>query len=233
MSRESYWLAPHVVACRTVGGLIFLDLEHDRYLGLSGMQAADLPTLIRNWPDTYRPDPIQAPEPTVIDRLIAKHLLVTNPDDARRSFVLKPVPPPYDSGSEAPSPRVSVSHIRAFAWACYTAQRQLRTRSLHSIVCDFSALKHSAPMQNHTPDFALALERVFRRLRPLAFVAYDRCLFHALALLLFLSRFEIYATWVIGVRTNPWAAHSWVQYDQLLLEATPEEVYAYMPIMAV
>ena len=45
--------------------------------------------------------------------------------------------------------------------------------------------------------------------------------------------YDVYPTWVIGVRTKPWAAHSWVQQGTLLLDANPEQVCDYSPILAI
>jgi len=74
---------------------------------------------------------------------------------------------------------------------------------------------------------------VFRRLRPLLFAAEGRCLLHALTLIRFLSKYEFYPEWAIGVTTQPWGAHSWVQWGNYLLDTNPEKVCAYTPILVV
>jgi hypothetical protein len=73
----------------------------------------------------------------------------------------------------------------------------------------------------------------FQRLRPYWFAAQDQCLFHALALRHFLRAYGIAVSWVIGVRTLPWGAHSWLQTNNCLIDATPEEVREYVPILCV
>jgi hypothetical protein len=65
------------------------------------------------------------------------------------------------------------------------------------------------------------------------FAAEGRCLLHALTLVKFLNRCDFYPDWVIGVTTQPWAAHSWVQWGSFLLDTTPENVCHYTPIMVV
>lgn len=40
------------------------------------------------------------------------------------------------------------------------------------------------------------------------------------------------STLVIGVRAEPFAAHSWVQVDQVVLNDTAEEVRRFTPILA-
>lgn len=73
----------------------------------------------------------------------------------------------------------------------------------------------------------------FERLRPFAFTARDRCLRDSLALMGFLSPLGLNAHWVIGVRTRPFGAHSWVQYGDLVLNDHHEHVRAYQPILIV
>jgi hypothetical protein len=48
-----------------------------------------------------------------------------------------------------------------------------------------------------------------------------------------MARHALFPTWVIGVRARPWGAHAWVQQDKLLLDANPEQVCEYTPILTV
>jgi hypothetical protein len=73
----------------------------------------------------------------------------------------------------------------------------------------------------------------FERLRPLAFSARDRCLHDSLALVLFLFAEGLSARWVIGVKTNPFGAHSWVQSGRTVLNDQHEYVRAFRPILVV
>ena len=73
----------------------------------------------------------------------------------------------------------------------------------------------------------------FRQLRLYSLTTLDQCLFHALALCRFLSPFGVFPSWVIGVRTHPWGAHSWVQCGDLVLDDTPEHVLEYTPLLIV
>jgi hypothetical protein len=74
---------------------------------------------------------------------------------------------------------------------------------------------------------------LFRQLRPFVFAAEGRCLLHALTLVNFLASYGLYPDWVIGVATQPWDAHSWVQWGNCLLDSNPEKVCKYTPIMVV
>jgi hypothetical protein len=77
------------------------------------------------------------------------------------------------------------------------------------------------------------LTNAFARVRPWVFTADGHCLVHALTLVLFLSHYGIYAEWVLGVRTRPWGAHSWVQVGSAILDSTPEKVWDFEPILAI
>ena len=70
----------------------------------------------------------------------------------------------------------------------------------------------------------------YLRLRPLLFSARDRCLHDSLTLVTFLAAEGILARWVIGVRVRPFAAHSWVQHEGLVLNDQHERVRGYRPI---
>ena len=84
-------------------------------------------------------------------------------------------------------------------------------------------------------DAALAadLVAIFRRLRSFTFSSHRRCLFHALVLVNFLSRYGVYPYFVMGVKVDPWAAHSWVQSGEYVLDGTPEQVRFFTPILVV
>ncbi|WP_431257592.1 lasso peptide biosynthesis B2 protein [Roseateles chitinivorans] len=73
----------------------------------------------------------------------------------------------------------------------------------------------------------------FERLRPLAFSARDRCLHDSLSLVFFLFAEGLSARWVIGVKTNPFGAHSWVQSGRIVLNDQHEYVRAFRPILVV
>ncbi|WP_431286735.1 lasso peptide biosynthesis B2 protein [Roseateles chitinivorans] len=73
----------------------------------------------------------------------------------------------------------------------------------------------------------------FDRLRPLAFSARDRCLHDSLSLVFFLLAQGLSARWVIGVKTNPFGAHSWVQSGRTVLNDQHEYVRAFRPILVV
>jgi hypothetical protein len=73
----------------------------------------------------------------------------------------------------------------------------------------------------------------FIRFRVFAFSSRNECLFDSLALLEFLARYDIHPDWIFGVQTRPFAAHCWVQSDDVVFNDTVENVSVYTPIMVV
>ena len=73
----------------------------------------------------------------------------------------------------------------------------------------------------------------YTRLRPFALTTYDRCLNDSLALIHFLATQGHFPRWVIGVRVQPFGAHSWVQSGDVVLNDLPENVRHYRPILVV
>ena len=76
------------------------------------------------------------------------------------------------------------------------------------------------------------LTMTFLQYRPL-FPRDYLCLFDSLALVRFLSRYDLYPDWVFGVRDDPFSAHCWVQAGAIVLNDHLDNVIGYAPIMTV
>jgi hypothetical protein len=73
----------------------------------------------------------------------------------------------------------------------------------------------------------------YDRLRPLVLTKHDRCVHDSLTLLGFLASEGLFPHWVIGVKTGPFGAHSWVQSGATVLNDLHENVRRYRPILVV
>ncbi len=238
---KEYWMPPHTRACVTATGAILLDLKRNRYFGLGYREARSLSTLASNW--------------SVASTTCGCVLEPMLPDDAARladalikAGFLTPVAPTepgprftsLDSSGTltsvgyelATAAHLHLRHLVDFLRACIWAKRAVDSRLLYSIACEVAEGKANATHEVEL-EHTIELVCVFRRLRPYAFAAKDQCLFHALALLKFLSHYNIYPTWVIAVRPTPWAAHSWLQLGSHVLDCNPEEISGYTPILAI
>lgn len=152
-------------------------------------------------------------------------------------------------------PGIRSLDVLRFMHAAVQAQWWLRKHSLERIATCIAARRASAsaelasasdigPRRAHADsggDSASAAEATrlklaalkFAMLRPFAFTARDQCLRDSLALMAYLAPLGLRAHWIIGVRTRPFGAHSWVQSGDLVLNDHHEHVLAYQPILIV
>ncbi|WP_066921591.1 lasso peptide biosynthesis B2 protein [Steroidobacter denitrificans] len=238
----TYWLPAHVYTCHVPGGTVFLDLRRNRYLGVGEAETQTLQRHVANWQDATldleRDSFNESTARHILDALVESALLQTESECSRIFSSTSTGLQEARHGLE--TVRASHRSIRApdlwrFLRSCLWAHCILRTSSLYDAahaIEDFrqtggSILSPADPAQTYR------CVQIFRRLRPYVFAAQDRCLFQALALVRFLQYYQTPATWIIGVRVRPWAAHSWVQQDELILDGTPESVREYIPILAV
>lgn len=240
-SARQYWMPPHVRACPTVTGAVVLDLKRNRYFGLGIHETRALFALELDWSKAnlhatslLEPMPLDAAM-RIAEDLVEAGLLCR---DAPTDGVLTPSAIDLSGTLTSVGHQINraviirLGHIIHFLRACTWAKHAVRSRTLYSVACQVSSNK-SQCREGFDIERAIELACIFRRLRPFTFTAKDQCLFHALALVKFLSCYQVFPTWVIGVRARPWAAHSWVQEGSLLLDSNPEHVCEYTPILTV
>ncbi|WP_116808679.1 lasso peptide biosynthesis B2 protein [Steroidobacter cummioxidans] len=243
-TEKAYWLPSHVRACSTATGTVILDLRRNRYFGVGRKETIALRALAGNWqslaaaPASFASDAEPLPFQDAVkiaDQLVQAGLLSNStpepaaftPTQVDLDSVLTSVGHEIDRKSS-----IRWRHLTSFLRACTWARHSVRSRTLFLTAEDVGRQKNVAGASFNN-ERAIELVGIFRRLRPHTFAARDQCLFHALALVRFLAYYDVYPTWVIGVRTKPWAAHSWVQQGTLLLDANPEQVCEYTPILAI
>jgi Transglutaminase-like superfamily len=237
---QQYWIPPHVRVCPLLASTVLLDLKRNRYFGLGAQETRALSTLASNWAEANGSAVAVerlAPEAafSMADALIDAGLLSREApvDGAIGTLPIDLSGALSSAGHELQgAASLQLAHVASFVVALAWTLRALRSRSLYSIACEVRDRKASAA-RSFDEQRAVELVGIFRRLRPHTFAARDRCLFHSLALIKFMSRHGVFPTWVIGVRAKPWGAHSWVQQDKLLLDANPEQVCEYTPILTV
>lgn len=236
-AQQRYWLARNVYVTATHDSAIFLDLRRDRYFGLNGLPARLLAELLHDFPAPASIEASRQQRLEIVQSLLQDGLIAASrPNDSIHSVI-----PPHHAGLIAADQgvysawNVASRDLLNFLTACARANLQLRFQALETIVRGVAARKRQAASHGlrHTTEKTITLTSTFRSLRPLAFSADGRCLFHALALVHFLARYGSFPTWVIGVRSTPFAAHSWVQDGDVILDATPEHIAPYIPILGI
>jgi hypothetical protein len=249
-----YAIAPDVHVCVTDNGSVILDLNRDRYLGMNREQTELLAMAVPGWPTpiwerlpenacrTSELDPDADSEcrglvnEGVLIQTVIDEGLVPARDRVGDGQVRRDMRGEWISiGDEIEVSSVigfrDVVHFAAaFAWA----RCSLAWRPIISTVRSVKTRKAAANLDlDWNPQQVTALIDAFRTLRPYVFSPEGRCLLHALTLVRFLSHYGFYPEWVIGVSTQPWGAHSWVQWDRFLLDTNPEKVCGFTPILAV
>jgi hypothetical protein len=170
----------------------------------------------------------------VLDDLIRNRIITSNMAEAvQRPRKALLVPTRSLHASEATLPLAFARHGAAFFTAASLANRWLRTLPLRETV---QRVAQTAQRNGAGGVFDYQKARTaiaaFNRLRPL----YNRgylCLFDSLALLLFLAKYQLFPRWTFAVQSEPFAAHCWVQEQDVVLNDTVERVQPYTPILAV
>ncbi len=236
----------HIHVCVTGAGTVILDVRRDKYLGIGREDSELLADAVVGWPQPlWRRSTCRGSHATVqatnelCESLVADAVLVRVPagKEARVVLALRDMRGEWISiGDELEvRARMTLRHVRYFLSAYVWARYSLARRPFSAVVEEVRARKQSRVRDMDRCDLrrVAAMVDIFRRLRPFALAAEGRCLLHALTLIRFLSKYQLHPEWVIGVTTQPWGAHSWVQWDNFLLDSNPEKVCGYTPIMMV
>jgi len=233
-----YRLAAHVHGCFSNHGAVLLDLRNDAYVGLDITQSLALRDLVQGWPrSTQRGDVSESEAQAFALSLHERGLLAHNL--ARERPALPATLPPAER-QLLPWDRMTCSHIRvghvlAFTKALVIVALLLGTRSIFALVRRAQERRARNAHRPGVPDVwqAKALISAFYHIRAFFYGNKNRCLLDSAVLMEFLASYSVYPAWVIGVRVVPFAAHSWVQHEECVLNGTPEYVRAYEPILVI
>ena len=132
-------------------------------------------------------------------------------------------------------PSITAGDVLRFLLASALTALAMRFLPLRAVITGLAKRKVVAGGTSRAVDIAVARRatEAFIRLRPLLFGAQDACLYDSLALARFLSYYRQFPTCVIGVQTNPFGAHCWVQEGPYVFNDAPEYVRRFTPILAV
>jgi hypothetical protein len=237
-----YLLSPHVYLCLAGRQVVLLDLVRDKYLAvphLSGIGGQ-----IAGWPlnrvDTETLDDVEtAPicdDDKLIGSMLAKGMLVTNGALGKPASPVTVVMPQtalveYDLYTH---PQPKAEHYWNIAIASTAARWWLKYRPIRKTI---EAARVRKLLATHDPlkqiDWVRQLVTSFDHLRPLFYTTKDACLLDSLTLTFFLRRYGLAATWVFGVRTEPFLSHCWVQQGDYVFNDSPHRIKQFSPIMVV
>ncbi len=239
-SRTTYFLSVHSYCCELDDGAIILELTTGTYVGVHAENLADLRASVQNWPTPRRTyGDTTLPASTTSDKLIAdlltRGILTTSPTAERRMTMKNAEKALTIAGQEAERTGVPIRHIPEFATALLQVSTHHKDKRLASLI-DWLDRQQSMIRRHNdsgTSGSAMRLLASFFRLRIWFYTADRRCLFDSLVLAVFLTRRMIPCTFVIGVSTKPFLAHSWVQMDATVLNDTAENVQMFTPILVI
>ncbi|MDX2275621.1 MAG: lasso peptide biosynthesis B2 protein [Hyphomonadaceae bacterium] len=209
----TYQLSPHVRACKDGRYIVLLDLRLDRYWSVPLRSAPDIVGLV----ETECAHGSGA-------RLIELGLI-------------EPVGPcraPYGSRTAAPEQKLlpteqskaSLFEYGLCASACWWTAGTLTRRRLDLTLARLADLKSRAVKPEADTQHLIGVFESFRPWFPRRRV----CLFDALALFRFMVMRGLRPDLVFGVRTAPFAAHCWVEWQGWLAGDSSDHCASFTPI---
>lgn len=242
-----FGIPAHIHVCVTGAGSVILDVKRDKYLGLGREETEFLADVVAGWPMPVWRRSVGGDERghlgevnAMCESLVADDVLqrLSAAETARIVPALHDMRGEWISmGDELEVPgRLALRHVLHFLTAFLWARCSLACRPFYRIVDEVrsgKARRGGSGIHAWDARRLATLVDVFRQLRPFLFAAEGHCLLHALTLIRFLSHYQLHPEWVVGVTTQPWGAHSWVQWGNYLLDSNPEKVCGYTPIMSV
>jgi len=226
-----YQLREDLSCCDVDGHLIFLDIAQDRYFRLTG----SLEEAMRR----FRAH--EGVASTLLEHLATARILVEASDFEARAAIAN-IQRPTRSAIEQPTAiaghRLSVAIIFEVMAIIWSTRRQLKTRTLKTNLDEASTYRDrkagafGAATSAACEDDLLQANWQFARAR--RYVPIEPiCLLDSLSLLRFLSLRGLSANIVFGVTSEPFAAHCWVQADDIVLNETLSDAHAHTPIRVV
>ena len=231
-----YYLPQHVYYCSSGSYAVFLDLHRDEYLAVdnelvdgllaeTSVHASEAPRSVHERDQDHRTKSVAA---DLIDRG-----LLTRSELNSRALAPVVVPPPRRTSLHAQPAIRNLVRFHSFNSACRAAARSLRTFPMRDTV---AFVRRRKTLHRRCPPAPtariLSLTSTFNAVR-LTFPHEYLCLFDSLALIEYLAAYKIFPSWIFGVQAEPFFAHCWVQYGDLLLNDSIENVTAFTPIMTV
>lgn len=224
-------LNPDISYCQLDGRLFFLDIGRDRYFQLSS-------ALERRFLEVVKAPPTQDFDIGAL----SKHGLFSSsaapPIDVAAPFVDSPEASAIEVSSDIDC-HASCGMVWGVWSAVATMYWQLKRRPLKAILRDltsyreaFAQIPKAADNEGDTRRRIVIAAAAFNRLRPYVPIE-SRCLIDSLSIVQFLAKRGLPAYLVMGIACDPFSAHAWVQYGNVVLNDTVGNAQAHVPIRVV
>ena len=237
----NYALASHIHACATEAGVVVLDARRGKYSLVPGGRARSLEGVVQGWPALPLVEAVSegrsAPS-SLLDSLVSGGIVtpvIDSPRICRRTALPAASEAILDALAAREMPEIHARDVVAFFLSVMYASVMLKCRPFEALLLNLRQRKECHKKDITMPSIARIREciKVFAWLRPFAYAESEACLFDSVALTDFLFRHGVLADFFVGVRIQPFAAHSWVQVQGFALNDLPEYLAAYTPILTV
>ncbi|MBT9495434.1 MAG: lasso peptide biosynthesis B2 protein [Paucibacter sp.] len=230
-------LASHVRACDCDGHVILLDLRHNRYLGIGETTSKALAGQVEGWPtraDHVSPLPGSEKISDAAQRLLSQGLLTSSPYERYPNTTIEEAAATLELDRESSHQAIGIRRFAQVLKSVAIAAWWMRSHSLHAIALAVTARRvHIHGPRSDSLYQMRAGTSAYEKVQPFVFTAREKCLLDSLALVGFLATEGAFPRWVIGVRTCPFGAHSWVQSGHTVLNDQHEYVRQFRPILVV
>ncbi len=214
---SGYTLRDGLSFCRTEGQVIFLDLHADRYFGLRPA----LDQAFRSLIDANHIDARQC------DALLEAGIIIRSP------VGIRPAPCPRSHASEArlpiAKPRLSPAYLASALTRRFWWRARLRQLPFSRNIRSIERRKLGVAPRTAPTDRLAHIDQAYRRAAMIV-SARDQCLPTTLSLASWLIALGIRPDLVLGVKLNPFQAHSWVEVDGMVVADDPDQVRPFCPI---
>jgi hypothetical protein len=231
LSRRFY-LREEVYACKLKRHWIILNTDRDQYYCMPSREIDSMAPMLYGWPESLTSSNTAYEQALALAEELAGKGLLTEKREIGRPFGAQEK---IDCSSElntsilAPSHTRIAKHLFSFFRACVSADRKLTHYAFMSTLDSIRKKRPGSVISIERIQYFVAIFNSLRLWYPRPYL----CLFDSLALIEFLSIYQIRPTWVFGVTADPFQAHCWVQHELTVLNDNLWRIRPYTPIMLV
>lgn len=229
-----YWIPRDVYLCITHGICVWFDVRQDRFGGTKEALGG-LDRLVEGWPNTATSEPLPDSRATAED-LVVRGLLTRDERHGKAVVLanLEAAQQPLIADVSQLRPRIRWVHVWRFFSAVAITFITLKVISLRYGLRAAENCKRRAARRAKQADLSRTRELVAVFLRLSIFLTNkDRCLPRSLAMLRFLSSFDISPSLAIGVAVNPFNAHCWIQQGIFVCNCDVDLAKSFKPIYVI